>query len=316
MNDTKRLTEGALMTGIYLLLLLVIIFMPGIIGSVLLLILPVPFVFYSYRYGWKPGVLMFIGALVFTFIFATVFSLPVTILAGVGGLFLGGSMHKQRSPYETLAIGAVGFSIGLLSIFLLTQVLFNVQWMEELNNSMEQGFSIFESMFSGLMGGEEIQQEIDAFRELIAFIPDIIPSILAIAGVFMAFISQWLTYKLINRVENQSLKFTDFKNFKLPTSILWYYFVAMILNYVTVGGDGLLYLAAVNVFILTGTLLVLQGFSFVFFYAWKKKWSKVIPVLVVIFSMILPQIVMYLVRIIGIIDIGFPMRERVEEKKE
>ncbi|MGR9048076.1 YybS family protein [Halobacillus faecis] len=316
MNDTKRLTEGALMTGLYLLLLLVIIFMPGPIGSILLLILPVPFVFYSYRYGWKPGVLMFIGSLIFTLLFATVFSLPITLLAGFGGLALGGAMHAKRSSYETLAIGSVGFSIGLLAIFLLTQLFLGVNWMEELRNSMNQAFSTVEGLFSGMMQGEEVKQDIEDFRELIDFIPDIVPSVLAMAGVFMAFVSQWATYKLINRIENQSMRFADFKNFKLPTSVLWYYFVAMILNYVTMDGNDLIYLAAVNVFILTGALIVLQGFSFVFFYAWKKKWSKVIPILVVVFSILLPQIVMYLVRIIGIIDIGFPMRERVEEKKE
>ncbi|REJ09845.1 YybS family protein [Halobacillus trueperi] len=314
MNDTKRLTEGALMTGLYLLLLLVIIFLP-VMGPLLLMILPVPFVYYSYRYGGKAGGLMFVAATIFTLLFATVFTV-FTLLAGIGGLFLGIALHHKRSSYEALAIGSVGFVIGLLGILLITQLFLGVNLMEELKNGMNQGYGTFERIFSGLLDGEEVETDLAEIGQLIDFIPDIVPSILAMSGVMMAFVTQWTTYKLINRIENQSMGFTDFKNFKLPTSILWYYFVAMILNYVTMDGNNLIYLAAVNVFILTGALIVLQGFSFVFFYAWKKKWSKAIPILVVVFSILLPQIIMYLVRIIGIIDIGFPMRERVEEKKE
>ncbi|SFK10785.1 Uncharacterized conserved protein YybS, DUF2232 family [Halobacillus dabanensis] len=314
MNDTRRLTEGALMTGIYLLLLLVIIFMP-VVGPILLLVLPVPFVFYSYRHGWKAGALMFVAATLFTFLFASIY-IVFTLLAGFGGLFLGGALHHKRSSYESLAIGTVGFIIGLLSIFLVTQLLLGVNLMEELQNSMDRGFNTFERIFSGLLDGESIEEDLNDFRELIAFLPDIVPSILAMTGAFMAFVSQWLTYRLINRIENKKMKFVDFKNFKLPTSILWYYFVAMIFNFMMAENDGMIYLAAINVFIITGALLVVQGFSFVFFYAEKKKWSIAVPILVVVFSFLIPQIIMYLVRILGIIDIGFPLRERVEDKKE
>ncbi len=258
---------------------------------------------------------MLVAATMFTFFFASVF-IVFTLLAGFGGLFLGGALYHKRSSYEALAIGSVGFIIGLVTTFLITQLLLGVDLMEEFNNSMNQAFSTFERLFSGILEGESMEAEMADFRELIDFIPDIIPSILAIAGVLMAFVSQWITYKLINRIENKQLKFVKFKNFKLPTSVLWYYFVALILNYVTMDSDGLLYLAAINVFILTGALLVIQGFSFVFFYASMKKWSKAIPILIVVFSLLLPQILMYLVRILGIIDIGFPLRERIEEKKE
>lgn len=314
MNDTRRLTEGALMTGIYLLLLLVIIFTPGFVGSILLFILPVPFAFYSYRHGWKAGALMFVAAFLFTLLFAALFVL-FTLLAGFCGVFLGAAMHHKRSTYESLAIGAVGSVIGLVASFVVIQLFLGINLMDELMNTMNQAFSILERLLSGFVDTEDMEEDMADFRELIDFIPDIVPSILAITGTLMAGVSQWLTFKLINRIENDSIKFADFKNFKLPISILWYYFFAMILNYVTMDGEGLLYLAAINVFIVTGTLLVVQGFSFVFFYASKKKWSKAIPILFIVFSILIPQPLMYLTRILGIIDLGFPLRDRVEEKK-
>ncbi|ARI75552.1 YybS family protein [Halobacillus mangrovi] len=315
MNNTKRITEGALMTGIYLLLLLVIIFLPGIIGSILLFTLPVPFVFYSYRHGWKAGLLMFVASIIFTTLFATVVSLPVTLLAGVGGLFLGGAMHKERSPYETWAIGSVGFIIGIVGIYLVTQLFFGINWMDQIRESLNQAFTMTENMFGGMLQGEDSEQQLELIREQINRLPDIVPSILAITGISFAIVSQWLTYKLINRIENKKFKFATFRNFRLPTSVLWYYFVAMIVHYVTIEGNGIFYLAAINVFTLTGILIALQGFSFIFFYAHMKKWSKAIPAVAIVLSLLLPQILLYLVRILGIIDIGFPLRKRVEEKK-
>ncbi|KHE71895.1 YybS family protein [Halobacillus sp. BBL2006] len=315
MNNTKRITEGALMTGIYLLLLLVIIFMPGIIGSVLLFTLPVPFVFYSYRHGWKSGILMFVASIIFTTLFATVVSLPITLLAGIGGLFLGGAMHRKRSPYETWAVGSVGFIIGIVGIFLITQLFFGINWMDQIRDSLNQAFTMTENMLGGMLTGEDSEQQMQMIREQINRLPDIIPSVLAVTGISFAFVSQWLTYKLINRIENKKFRFSSFLNFRLPTSVLWYYFIAMIVNYATMEGNGIFYLAAINVFTLTGILIALQGFSFIFFYAQKKKWSKAIPITAVVLSLLLPQILLYLVRILGIIDIGFPLRKRVQEKK-
>ncbi|MBH0230275.1 YybS family protein [Halobacillus yeomjeoni] len=315
MNNTKRITEGALMTGVYLLLLLVIIFMLGIIGSLLLFVLPVPFIFYTYRHGWKSGALMFIASLIFTMLFATVVSLPITLLAGVGGISLGQAMYKERSSYETWAIGSVGFIIGIVGIYLITQLFFGISWADQVRESLNQAFTMTESMFSGMLDQENAEEQLQMVREQLNVLPDIIPSVLAITGIVYAFISQWLTYKLVNRIEQTQFKFSPFREMQLPTSILWYYFFSLILNYIVSSENGMVYLAAINVFTLTGILLVLQGFSFIVFYAQVKKWSKAIPIVVIVLSLLLPQILLYLVRILGIIDIGFSLRQRVEEKK-
>ncbi|MGP4076342.1 YybS family protein [Halobacillus sp. K22] len=314
MNDTKRITEGALMTGVYLLLLLVIIFMPIWLGPVLLFTLPVPFIFYSYRHNWKSGALMFIAALLFTLLFGPVFSM-FTLLAGVGGVFLGGALHNKQSSLEAWAAGSVGFSIGTAGIYLASQLLFGVNWGEQIRNSLNDALARTDNMLSNMLGGENTEEQLGAVEELVEFLPDIIPSILVMTGIVFAFVSQWLAYKVINRVEQKQFRFPPFKEFKLPTAVLWYYFFALILTYIPTEEEGMLYLGAINVFTLAGGLLVLQGFSFIFYYAEVKKWSKTIPAVIVVICLLLPQILLYLVRILGIIDIGFSLRERIQRKK-
>ncbi|WP_163527899.1 YybS family protein [Halobacillus ihumii] len=315
MNDTRRITEGALMTGIYLLVLLLILFLPGIIGSILILTLPIPFVFYTYRHGWKPGGLMLVAVTIFASLFATVFSLPVTLLTGIGGIFVGASMNNKRSAYETWAMGSIGFIIGLVAIYLMSQVLFGVSWTEQIQAALDEAFTITEGMLGTVGGGEQTEEQLEGLRQQMETLPDLIPSILAILGIFYAFISQWASYKLINRVEGKKFHFPAFRNFTLPTSVLWYYFFALIFNFIFAAGDGIGYLAAINVFTLTGALLVVQGIAFIAFYSHVKQKTKALPIIAVIGCVLLPTILLYLVRILGIIDIGFSLRERLQAKK-
>ncbi|MCP3032172.1 YybS family protein [Halobacillus sp. A1] len=315
MNDTRKITEGALMTGAYLLLLLIILFTPGFIGSFFLFVLPIPFIFYSYRHGWKSGILVFTGSLIFTLLFATVFSLPITLLAGIGGLFVGGAMHKKRDPYETWAQGSIGFIIGIVSVYLITQLFMGLNWAEEIRNASQEAFSMTEGLLGSFGGGETSEEQLASLEEQVQALPDYIPSILAMMGIAFAFISQWLSYKIINRVEGKKFYFTPFRNFNLPTSVLWYYFFAMIFTFVFAESDNIWYLAAINVYTLTGTFLVLQGFAFIFYYTHVKEKSKALPILAIAGSLLLPTILMYLVRILGIIDLGFSLRKRLETKK-
>ncbi|WP_431802195.1 YybS family protein [Halobacillus andaensis] len=314
MNDTRKITEGALMTGSYLLLLLIILFTPGFIGSFFLFILPVPFIFYSYRHGWKPGLLMLAAAMVFSFIFATVFSLPVTLLSGIGGLFLGGAMFKKRSAYETLAAGSLGFIIGLVAVYLISQLFFGLNWADEIRTAIGDAFSTTEGLMNTFGGSEGAEEQLTALQEQFTALPDYLPSILAILGLVYAFISQWLSYKVINRVEGKKFHFPAFRNFNLPISVLWYYFFALIFTFIFNDSDNIWHLAAINVFTLAGAFLVLQGFAFIFYYTHVKEKSKALPILAIVGSLLFPTILLYLVRILGIIDLGFSLRERLQNK--
>ncbi|SDJ56749.1 YybS family protein [Salimicrobium halophilum] len=315
MKNTKQITEGALLTGIYLVMLLVILFLPiPILGTFLMFALPIPFVIYSYHFGYKSGFIMLFGAVVLASVIATVFSFPVTLLTGIGGVALGGAMHRKRNAYETWVIGSLGFIGGLVAVYVLTQALFGVNWMEEIQVAIDESINLTENMLSSV-GGEETEATIEMLRQQMESIPDYLPSILAATGIVMALISQWLSYKLINRLERAGFSFPPVREMRLPTSILWYYFIAMLLNFIFMEQGGIWYIATVNVFTLTGMLLILQGFSFVFFYSQQKKWPKAAPIMVIILSVLLPQIFLYLVRILGIIDIGFPLREKIQEKK-
>jgi uncharacterized protein YybS (DUF2232 family) len=61
-------------------------------------------------------------------------------------------------------------------------------------------------------------------------------------------------------------------------------------------------------------LMVLQGLSFVFYITHVKGYPKAVPIVVIVLIFLLPFI-LYIVRILGIIDLGFDLRKRLGEKK-
>ncbi|MFC4024201.1 YybS family protein [Oceanobacillus longus] len=311
MNQSRKMTDGALMLAIFMVLLFITIFVP-VISIISMFFLPIPFVFFASRYGFKPSLLMFAVAMLLTTLFTTFFSLPLAVLMGLGGLTIGSAIYKGLSPYETWARGTLGFVIGLLFVFVFSQVLFSVNLVEEfeliVTDSLEMSASLMEQF-----GAAEQTEAIGELLELqVQVLIDLLPVGVALSAILLAFLSQWISYKFINRIERKQLRFPPFRNLRFPTSIIWVYFFALLLSFFNLDPSGIYFMAVQNVIVLTGLLMTLQGFSFIFFYAHHKKMSKFIPIFSIVLTILFPTFLLYFVRILGIIDIGFRLRDRLK----
>ncbi|WP_164670541.1 YybS family protein [Virgibacillus doumboii] len=315
MNQSKIIKEGAMLTAIYITLLLIAAFVP-VITMIATFLLPVPFVIFAAKHGLKPSVLMFLVAVGLSILFASVFSLPITVLMGIGGIMVGVSIHKKLSAYETWARGTIGFVAGLLFIVVFSQFVFQVNIMSEIDQMINQSLQTSKDLMEqfGLAG--QTEEQLELIEQQLGMLTDLIPVIIAFVAILLAFISQWISYKIINRLEKKRLKFPPFRMFRLPVSLVWIYFFSLIFTFFELDTSGTLYLAVNNVLMLTGMLMTLQGFSFIFFYAHHKKMSKAVPIVCVIVTLLIPFLLLYLVRLLGIIDIGFSLRDRLSRDKK
>lgn len=315
MNQSKKVKDGALLTGIFVVLLLVTIFVPilSIIGP---FVLPIPFVIYASRYNFKPALLMLAATILLSLFFATIFTLPMAVLMGLGGIMIGTSIHQKLSAYETWARGAFGFAIGLLFIFVFSQLLLHINLVDKLDQMLTESTQMSMDMMEKLGIGDQAEDTKEIMHQQIAYLKDMLPVGIAMVGIFLSFVSQWLSYKVINRLERKQLRFPAFRTLQFPTAIVWIYFFALILSFLNSDPGSLFYVAAGNLLLLAGLLMTIQGFSFIFFFAHHKKMSKAIPILSIVVTLILPMYLLYLVRILGIIDIGFRLRDHLNKKKE
>lgn len=313
MNNAKRLTEGALLVGIYLILLLGTLV--PILSTFVLVLLPIPFVIYTSRHGIKPGMLVVVLASLISMIL-TVMYLPLTLMMGAAGLLIGHAINKKRTAYETWAYGTLGFIGGLLINLAFTQVLLGVNFIQEIETiateQMDWYISFIES--AGLETDEAVDME-EVFAEQIQYIVKLVPAFLAISAVLLAFVSQWISYKVLNRIDNRKLHFSPFRNFKLPASVIWLYLIVIIASLISSDPNSIMYVGVQNALIILETLLVIQGFSFIFFFTHYKKWSKAVPIISIVITILLPLFFLSFVRILGIIDIGLNMRARLQKNK-
>lgn len=315
MNQSKTLTDGALLSAIYIILLLIAAFVP-VITLVATFLLPVPFIIFASRHDWKPSLLMFAVALVLSIIFATLFAFPITVLMGIGGIMIGSAIYKKFSAYETWGRGTIGFVAGLLFIFLFSQFVLQVNLINELDKMLNQSIQMSKELMEQIGFADQAEEQMTILEQQIGMLSKLVPVGIAFIAILMAFISQWVSYKIINRLENRKLKFPPFRMLRLPVSLVWIYFFALIFTFFELDPSSTLYLAVNNVMMLAGMLMTLQGFSFIFFYAHEKNRSKALPIVSVILTLLFPFIFLYLVRLLGIIDIGFSLRDRITKDKK
>ncbi|WP_026908450.1 YybS family protein [Paucisalibacillus globulus] len=305
MNKSKQLTDGALLTVIFVVLLLINTFVP-----VLMVVLAVPFVIFAAKHNWKPSLIMLGVATILSMLFATIYSLPIPILAGLGGIMIGTAIYRERSAYETWARGTLGFVAGILFFFLFAFIMMDVNVIEEFNAQIDQSLDMSKQLILDFGMGEVSEEEFGLVERQVMLFKQLVPVIVVLASIFLALINQWVSYKILNRIERKQLHFPKFRNLRLPTAIIWIYLLAMVGTLFQMDSSDTVYIALQNVIMLTEFLLIFQGISFIFFYSHHKNISKAIPIITTIFVFLLP-ILLPLVRIIGIIDLGFGLRDRM-----
>ncbi len=315
MNQSKILTEGAMLTAIYIVLLLIAAFVP-IITIIAMFLLPVPFIIFASRHNWKPALLMFGVAVVLSVLFATIVSLPLTVLMGLGGIMLGSSIYKKLPAYETLGRGTIGFVVGLVFIFVFSQFVLQVNLMSEIDQMINQYVQMIKDLMEQFGLADQGEEQIEMLEQQMGMITSLVPAGIALIAILMAFVSQWVSYKVINRLDGMKLGFPPFRMLRFPVSLVWIYFFALIFTFFELDPSSTLYLAVNNVMMLTGILMTLQGLSFIFFYAHKKNKSKALPVASVILTILFPFFFLYFVRLLGIIDIGFSLRDRISKDEK
>nr|WP_239584401.1 YybS family protein [Aquibacillus albus] len=297
---------------IYILLLYTTIFVPAI-ELITIFFLPIPFVYFTSKHGLKRGISFFIINLLVVSLFIAVLSIPFTILAGLGGTLIGLAIHEKLSAYETWARGTLGFVLGLVSIFVFIQLFFGINVINEFNETISESVEMSQDILSNF-GLEPTASELEMIEEQMLQVIQLIPVFLVIIAMIIGFLTQWLSYKLLNRKDKLGLKFPPFRNFKLPKVVIWIYFIAILLTWLQFEQGTFTYQGVINVTNLTAVLITLQGFSFILYYVYIKKLSKVIPVIAIIMCILFPFMGLYMIRILGIIDLGFSLRERIEKK--
>ena len=309
--QVKKITEGAITLAIYTVMLLLFIYIP-IFGIVFSLFMPIPFIYYTAKYNWKDGLLLFGASMVLTFIFGTILAILVTFAYGAVGLVMGWCLYKNKEQFITFSLGALTFLSSIVLIYVASVLFMNINYIdvltESLDESLEQSIAIMESI------GQDVSILKDRYSNFTGVLISLLPSILMFSSAIIVGLVQWISIPILSRLGIPIRKGVAFRELSLPKSTIWYYFAAVILSFLVPAEEGsFMFNVITNIVFILQTLFVFQGITFIFYYCYKKEKSKVFPVIGTILIFLSP-IFAQLARLIGIIDLGFDLRKRIEGK--
>ncbi len=131
MKNTRRLTEGAILLAAFAVLLLITIYVP-VIGMVVNLFLPVPFILFAAKNDWKSIIVFVITSLLLSFVVGSIVSLPLTLAYGTTGAVMGALIHRKKGKMTMLVSGSLVFLVNIILIYAVSIYFFKVDMIQQL----------------------------------------------------------------------------------------------------------------------------------------------------------------------------------------
>lgn len=312
MKQTKALVEGAIMISIFSVMTLFYLYVP-LLSIIFFLAAPIPIILYTIRHGLKKGIAAGAIGIVISFLIGSInglLSAPMLIAVGIGM----GFFYSRRQPGNAIITGALIYLFSFLISFVVSVQLFEVDIMGIAKESIEQMMPMLESVLKQSGASEQdIAKQLKQFREMKDTALSALPVALLIFATLMAFVNHWSVKPLVKRFFKDMPALKKFKDMRLPKSMVWYYLLTLLLMLIQTEKGSFLWLVQTSAFQILFILVLIQGFSFIFYYCHEKNISKVVPIFAIVLTALFPPIGV-IVRIIGIADIGFDLRDKVKNK--
>ncbi len=311
MKRTKILAEGAIIASLFMILLLITIAVP-ILNIISIWTLPLPFIIYVVRNGLKPGFMLLAVASALSFMIGGLPFIPLALFFGSAGLVIGELYRRQLSGFSVLLGGGLIYILNMLLSYILLVLFLNEHPLQLIEEVMTEQIQFAESMLANL--GQDPSGTMDALYQMVDIISYMIPVMIVITGVLFAVVSTVLAGLLLRRLGHDVNKLPPFRDWSFPKSILWIYLLAMVMFLFGLEEGSTLFIIVWNVFPLLEVIMTIQGLAFIAFYCYHKQITKALPIIVTICGFIFYPL-FTVIRILGIVDLGFDLRKRIINPK-
>jgi uncharacterized protein YybS (DUF2232 family) len=313
-KNVRKLTEGAILLAAFAVLLLLTIYVP-FLGMIVNLFLAVPFMLFAAKNDGKSIVVFIIASLLLSFIVGTIMSLPLTLAYGTTGVVIGYLIQKQKNMGVLFISGSLVFLVNLILIYVASIVFFKVDMITEMIEMMRESLNVSADLLKNFGNTQESEKVLEQFNNGLNLIKTLIPTLFVLSSFFIVFIMQLISFPIIKRFGVKVEKWKSFKEISLPKSLLYYFLLTLLVSMLINPEEGTFwYMAIINMTYILQFLMILQGYTFIFYYFDKKGYSKGISITIAIVSFLIP-IFLYIVGILGIIDLGFDLRKSFNKKE-
>lgn len=313
MKNVRKLTEGAMLLAIFTVIMLITFYIP-LLGF-LNLFLPLPFILFAAKNDWKWTLTFLAAAMGLSLITGSILSVPTTVGFGTTGVVMGILIRKQKDRFSVLLAGSFVFLVNLIIMYGVSVFFFKIDFINEMVTTMKQSLDMSADMLKSLGQEKEAEKTIQQFKNAFDLIRTLLPTLLVASSFLIVFIIQIVNYPIIKRFGIELKKWKAFKDIRLPKSLLWVLLLTLLASMLLNPQEGTYWFAALlNLTYILQMLMIFQGYTFLFYYFDVKGISKGFSVTLAVVSFIIP-IFLYIIGILGIIDLGFDLRKHLIKKQ-
>lgn len=311
MNNVHKLTEGAVLLAIFAVLLLISLYLP-VISVVSTFFLALPFIMFAAKNSRMMAMAFMTGGILLSLIIGSIMGIFIALIFGVTGTVIGICIRENKGRASSFIAGTLVFLAALLLQYAAAVALFDFNFIKKSIGMMEESLETSKGVLEGF--GQNADKAIEQLTAGLKMLETLTPSLFVMTSVISVFIIQLISFPIAKRFGIKIEGFKPFRELNLPKSILWYYLVTIIASFLFNPAEGSYwFMALVNVAFILQIFMVIQGMSLIFFFSHLKGWPKAVPVLAAVFTFLMPFL-LYIVRILGIIDLGFDLRQRLGKK--
>jgi hypothetical protein len=189
-KDVRKITDGAMMCAIVGVLLAADRQLGGILAGYLLFLFPLPMVFFTTRYGWKPSWVTFTAMALLSFVISTpqtaVYAVSESFLGMVYGAGIYENWDRHRLVVLTMFLGAV--------ISILTTVVFAAFFGYDLTADVTETTKMLEQAMS------QTGMAMPANVDLASLIRNVLVVSAILTGVLEALVTHFISMLMFRRL--------------------------------------------------------------------------------------------------------------------
>ncbi|PEA56567.1 hypothetical protein CON64_01225 [Bacillus pseudomycoides] len=312
MKPTRLITEGAVLLALYAVLLLASLYMP-VLGAIVIFALPLPFLIFSIRYQLSSACMLLGAAILVTLIVSSPLSIANTLMFGITGIILGHMYKKKKSIIEILLVGTLVYLVSFVVLYIVSVQFFNIDIVKQMQDMFKQSMEQSEK-FMKMAGASVNEGQLAELKKAVNTIGMLLPTVLAMASLFSSWITILIANRVLKRLKYTAVSWPKFRDIQIPKSIVWLYVVIILLaSFAKIEAGSYVEMVFLNLSTIFTFLLLFQGFSFLAFFTNAKGYIKVVPILTFVVGLFVP-VLFPLMTILGIIDLGFSLRSKVQVK--
>jgi len=216
LNNKLRLAQASLIAALGILLCLITAYVP--ILSILSIAVPVPYAIIATLTDNKYSILSLIATFfILMFTVNPLYSVSVCIMSIVPGIFIGSALRNNKkegfNKFEPIYIGTIITMICVIVFFFIGNIVFKTNILEDFMNLVKESVNIQITIMENT--GIDLKEGFKAL-DIVNYINNMLPTMLFLQGMIVAFIIYSLEIFILKRVRIVNLELPKLLDFYLP----------------------------------------------------------------------------------------------------